>query len=93
MVEKSDLDKHDLDAYDERIVDIRESLYQTLDDKLRFPQEKNKRTFAMMALTDALGVLIALTARGCEDANTALVEKFSSDLRKGCKWRGDATLH
>ncbi len=93
MVAISDLDRDDFEAYDEQIVDIRESLYQTLDEKLSFPQEKNKRTFAMMALTNALGVLIALTARGCEDANTTLLDRFCSDLRKGVKWRGSPTLH
>ncbi len=92
-MELSDLDKRDLRTYSEEIVDIRESLYQMLYDKFEWAEEDNKRTFSMMALTNALAVLIALTTKGCEDANTTLVEKFSSDLRKGCKWRGSPTLH
>ncbi len=93
MVEKSDLDKHDLQTYGEEIVDIRESLYQTLDDKLSFPQEQNKRIFAMMALVNALAVLMTMFTMGNKDAYEKLLDQFCRSLRKGCKRRGEPTLH
>ena len=92
-MEISDLDRDDLDAYDEQIVEIRESLYQTLDDKLSFPQEQNKRIFAMMALVNALAVLMTMYTMGNKDAYEELLDQFCRSLRKGCKRRGEPTLH
>lgn len=89
----SDLDKDDLQAYDEQIVDIRESLYQTLNDKLGWAQEDNKRILSMMALVNALAVLIATTTLDNEEARITLEEQFIKDLRKGVKWRCPTPLH